>query len=570
MNDAAVGMAKLNGVASDGISVGLVVSPRSPNRQAVRATISAANPLFLAPLLGVSTSVQVTSVAYTEIGAQTASCILAVDSRLGGIALSGGAAVVAPTCAVASNATVTVPCGTTVTAKSVNYNSQSVPSQPCNGISASTILKSVTADPLLGNIGVASATARITNVAAISVPPAPATVTGSNIDFAYNQASTMAQAQSAGCTASFSGGTWTLTCPSGGTYSFGNITLGGGINVNFNIASSVSTTYKFGGSISNGGATLTFGNGIYSVANGVTTSGGSTTRFGMGIFKLGRSLNSCNGGGYYSICNTSNLSFGGPSSFQLSAGIQNTGGATLSLGYVSGVTSNSFWIGPSSTGDVLTIGAGSKTYFGDATDASSVFQLIGNLNDAGGGGCLIVSAAAQHDIEGNINASGAIILGAGIYTIDGYMALGSAGGGGGNCNGNNVSVNGQGVSVVVSGKAAPSFGNCLGQAFCVASGYSNLILTAPTTGTNAYLAVVGPTSTTNAMGATFAQGGSGGQVTGVFYFPNGPVTMSGGAGLSGNGCLQLIGSYIALSGGTTLASACITGSGGNGNVALVQ
>jgi Flp pilus assembly protein TadG len=567
MEDAAINIARLNGV--DSVSVSLVASPRTAERQAVRATISAASPLFLAPILGANSSVDVTSVAYAEIGAQTSSCILAVNDALAGITLSGGASIVAPTCLVASNAKVVAPCGTTITALAVAYNSRTAPYQPCSGITAGTILNGVTADPLLGNSSVAAATARLDTVAAMSGPPTPVVATGPNIDFAYDQSSTIAQAQSAGCAAVFNNGTWTLTCPSGGNYRFGNITLGGGINVNFNTAGSRQTTYNFSGSISNNGAVLTFGDGIYNIANGISTGGGSTTRFGAGVFKLGRSVSPCSGNGYYSICNTSNLSFGGPSTFQFSAGIRNTGGSTLNLGYGANISANSFWVGAASTGDAFTMGGGSKTYLGDATGGSSVFKFAGDINDAGGGGCLVVSAAAQHDVRGNFNASGAVVLGAGIYSIDGYMALGAAGGGGGACNGANVSVRGRDVSIVVSGKATPSSGACHGQAYCVASGYNNVVLTAPTSGATASLAVIGPASPNNKAGAAFTQGGSSGQITGVFYFPNGPVALSGGASLSGSGCLQLIGSHIALSGGATLASACING-GASGRVALVQ
>ena len=52
-------------------------------------------------------------------------------------------------------------------------------------------------------------------------------------------------------------------------------------------------------------------------------------------------------------------------------------------------------------------------------------------------------------------------------------------------------------------------------------------------------------------GATFSEGASGNSLSGVFYFPSAPITMSG-AGNVGNGsgqCLELIGSTISLSGG---------------------
>jgi hypothetical protein len=70
----------------------------------------------------------------------------------------------------------------------------------------------------------------------------------------------------------------------------------------------------------------------------------------------------------------------------------------------------------------------------------------------------------------------------------------------------------------------------------------------------------------------FTQGASNSSLSGVFYFPSGPITLSGGATV-GNGsgqCLQLIGSRVTLTGGTAAASACISNSSSAGGVVLVQ
>jgi hypothetical protein len=85
---------------------------------------------------------------------------------------------------------------------------------------------------------------------------------------------------------------------------------------------------------------------------------------------------------------------------------------------------------------------------------------------------------------------------------------------------------------------------------------------------------MGPTTSTNTAGATFAEGSSGTSLSGVFYLPYGPVTLSGAANV-GNGtgqCLELIGSQITLSGGTALASTCTgLGDGTTGTtIVLVQ
>jgi hypothetical protein len=113
--------------------------------------------------------------------------------------------------------------------------------------------------------------------------------------------------------------------------------------------------------------------------------------------------------------------------------------------------------------------------------------------------------------------------------------------------------------------------------FCVAAGYSNIVLTAPQTGATAKMAVIGPTSSSNTGGATFADGGSNAQISGTFYFPYGPITMNGGSSVLGSSsdatkCLQLIGSRITLTGGTAATSECIAATGAtvSSKVSLVQ
>ena len=238
--------------------------------------------------------------------------------------------------------------------------------------------------------------------------------------------------------------------------------------------------------------------------------------------------------------------------------------------------SNSYKIGPGGNGDAITLGGGSKTVMADAT-SSGVFQVVGNVNGGGGGSCFVIPATAQHDIEGNFIASGAVLLGAGVYTIDGYFALGGSGGGSASCGGSTISVYGANVTLVLSGKAKSSSGSCSGYVFCVAAGYSNIVLTAPQTGATAKLAVVGPTSTSVTAGATFAEGGSNAQISGAFYFPYGPIIMNGGSSVLGSTtdttkCLQMIGSRITLSGGTAATSECIaaTGATTSSKVSLVQ
>nr|WP_279626524.1 MULTISPECIES: TadE/TadG family type IV pilus assembly protein [Mesorhizobium] len=621
MTATAVSVAVLNGVPAANVQVGLVASPKTTGVNAVSVSINTYRTLFLARVLNDRQQLQIYANSVAEVGAQaqTPGCMLALDGTQTGVTLSGGASISAPKCTVSSNNTVTVPCGTSISAIGVNYNSAAAPSQPCNGITgpggaAAVITKKSTPDPLAGNAAVAAAVARFAAVAALSTtvaPTAPSTPNGNNIDFGWNTGPTQGQANALGCTASWasSSSTWTLDCGNKTTVNLGTVTIGGGINLNFATSGAATTVYNFAGDLTTSATTnfgpgtynfaktlttagtttfgagtynfgkqvtttgtTTFGAGTFKFAKGLTTGYGTTT-FGAGTFKIGMSDTACSGSGQVSICNNATLTFGGPSIFELPGGYTNTSG---SLTFGSGTT-NSYKIGPGSNGDAITLGGGSQTIMADATGASSVFQVVGNVNGGGGGSCFVVPAAAQHDIEGNFIGSGAILLGAGVYTVDGYFALGGNGGGSANCNGSTISVSGANVTLVLSGKAKSSSGSCNGYVFCVAAGYSNIVLTAPQSGATAKLAVIGPTGSSNTGGATFAEGGANAQISGAFYFPYGPIIMNGGSSVLGSKtdttkCLQMIGSRITLSGGTAAGSECIAASStsASSKVSLVQ
>jgi hypothetical protein len=89
-----------------------------------------------------------------------------------GLTLSGGTTVTAADSLIASNATVSVPCGTMITTATLDYNSVAVPSQPCSGIrpprgtSSVNIVKVATVNPLAG-IAAVSISYRFTTVAPV-------------------------------------------------------------------------------------------------------------------------------------------------------------------------------------------------------------------------------------------------------------------------------------------------------------------------------------------------------------------------------------------------------------------
>ena len=617
MNAAITKVAALNGLPSSAVSGSLVTSPTGSGNQAVSVTVSSTKLLLLAPILGTHSGLAIAAGAQAEISTQASGCVLALSGSGTGVTLSGGTSLSAPGCSVSSNTSVTVPCGTTITTKSVSYNSSAAPSQPCSGIQPPSgtasvkVVKKSTTDPIAGNADVASATGRLATVAAYTAPAGP-TVTAvtatKNIDFAYNTSSTQAQAIALGCTATWANGTstWTLTCPSGGTYSINALTVGGGINLNFNTTGTASTVYKFasalttsattnfgpgtytfsGNLVTNGttvfgagtfnfggllttNGTTTFGAGTFNMAKGLTLGGGATTTFGAGTVTMGASTVACAGGGTYSICNPGTaLTFGGPSTFVLAAGINTSGAALTTLG--SGTT-NSYVIGAGSTGDAINLTGSAKVLLADAV--GTTFKAVGNLNMPGGGMCLGLPAATEHDIKGFLSASGGVVLGSGKYTVTGYVALGATGGGNVTCWGNSVGISGTAVTLTIGGSSNVSCGYypVTTSSFCIGAGYSSVTLTAPASGTYAKLAVIGPASSSNTTGASFTAGASGTSISGALYFPNGPINMSGGASLgSGAGqCLQIVGSQISLNGGSTAASSCLGSSSGGATTALL-
>jgi hypothetical protein len=321
-------------------------------------------------------------------------------------------------------------------------------------------------------------------------------------------------------------------------------------------------TYNIAKSLLQNGGTVTFGAGTYTIVEGLSTANGTDTTFGAGTFNIGPGTASC-GSSKHSICNEGKtLTFGGPSSFTLSSGVYTANGSKLTFG--SGTT-NTYNIGPSTGGNALLLGNGAEMILADSITTA---KFGGNIiSDAGGGSCLTLPAAPQHDVKGNISTAGGNKFGAGIYTVTGYVAFGANGGGGNvNCNSLSVGVEATGVTFVIGGASTIASGQCAGQAFCIASGYSSVVITAPTSGATEKLAIIGPT--TGSAGATMTQGTTHNQISGAFYFPVGPITMSGGAKI-GDGpgeCLQIIGASIDMSGGTRATSACIANTATNGGM----
>lgn len=551
-------IAIMNGLTATQVTTATATGIKTAGATSIRATVTTDYNFLLARVVSSRLMTPVTTDAYTEVAGGAASCILALSASGTGVTMSGGTSLTAPTCAVNSNNKVAASCGTTITASAVSYGTTLT--EGCSNITANTKVQATTTDPLAGNATVAALATRLSGtVNGQSQPSGPDVTTGTDVNFAYSNVTL-----SNGCTFTRSGGNHTITCPEGGTYNFGAVTTGGGTNISFNTSGSGTSTYNFSGVVNLTGTTHTFGPGTYNFEQGLKTGGGTTTTFGAGTFRIGQlpsSVSGCNA--RYSVCHTgTSLTFRGPSTFEFSAGMAVTGGTTTRLGFDASnqnTTGNSYWFGKSSGNDSVWTGGGVALWMADATDSGKVFKVSGNFNADGGGACTMIPAAANHDIDGNLMTRGALKLGAGIYSVDGYVSFGDSGGGSADCNGETVSVKGIDVTLVVSGTSTC----CTGRAFYSAAGYSNVILKAPTTGTYEDLLVIGPQNAAVTAGGFFGEGSNQGVLNGIMYFPYGPLNMNGGASVAdqAGGCFQLIATQVTIDNGATMASACVGGSG---------
>jgi Flp pilus assembly protein TadG len=577
ITNAANRVATINGIPTGDISAVLVTSPRGDGYSAVQATVTIGVNVGLTRPISNTSSLSVTSSAYVEIKVNSNGipCIIALGSTGSGVTLSGSGKITANACAVSSNsstapaitapsssATVTTPVVSTPVALTTNQKKYIVP--PTGTTAVTYIVKSIT-DPLASKTAVTTATGHLSSVGSLGNPTMTTPPSGSNVSFASaSQTGTLPS----GCVPSSSGSTWTISCTGAGPFNFTSVSVSGSATVVFN--NPTSATYNFSGSISNSGTALTFnGAGTYNIGGGLSTSGSSTTKFnGTGTYNIGKYTSSCSGDNF-SICHSgATLTFAGPSTFVLTNGLYDGGGSTMTMG--SGSTLNSYKLGASTNGWTINMGGGASLTMNDATGTGGLFQASGNITN-GGGSCMALPVASAHDIKGYVTVAGGTTLGAGVYTIYGYMAAGVINGGTVTCGGTTIGLTANAVTFVLGGNSTVTCSN-IATAFCIAGGYSNVILTAPTTGSTANLAVVGPTTSTNTAGASLSAGASGANISGAFYFPYGPFVMGGAASIGG-GCLELIAKQVTVSQGSAAGSTC-TGLGGSSllhpYLALVQ
>ncbi|MGH6889354.1 MAG: hypothetical protein ACREHF_09180 [Rhizomicrobium sp.] len=575
VSTAVTNVGALNGVASAAISETIVNSPTGDGNKAIKVIVTSHAPLTLSRLLRptATNSLAVQAVSWAEMKPGGSGCVIALSSSGTGVTATGGTQLTASSCAVASNQTITCSGGGSITTNTVYYYTAAPSCSNLENKNGGTPneLQAYTADPLAGSPEVLAQTGRLSTVETLTSPAGPAVNSGTSLAFSSKANGTITSALSAqGCSGGFSSGAWTVTCPSGANVSFGTISVSGSVTVNFNVGGSSSNTYNFV-QVATGAGTLNFGPGTFNVAQGIlTTNGSAVTTFGAGTFNVGvpPSSTSCNSSKYYSICNTGpTMTFAGPSTFVLAGGIYAKGSTQVTLG--GSGTTNSFDIGKAYDGNSVYMAGGSTVWLGDATGTGDIFQAAGNFNDPAGGACLKVGAATYHDINGYFLTAGGNSLGAGIYTVADYVSLGGSNGGNVTCWGSSLGMNAINTTFVIGGNSLDGSGH----AFYIGAGYSSVNITGPTSGNTQGLAVIGPTSSTNTGTAVLTEGATTTNVAGAFYFPYGPISLSGAAALGdlGGECLEVIGKQVSLSGGSAMASTCnIPGVGTSGTSGLVS
>lgn len=523
MRETALHVAELNGVGREHVTVSLRRSPVNGENQAVAVAIFEDRDLILAPIVGLGERLRSTASAVVELRRSLGLCVAALDENGSGISLGGGTRMSAPDCLVGSNNSLTLTGSGMLTAGKVTYQTDYPYVSGGAAIYGSggddpDISQATLEDPFADYSGVLLAREAVSRASTVSIPAPPQGSVSPDVTFAYDPTKTMAALQQAGCTgteASPYSNSWTVTCASQ-TLNFGKIEVQGSGRVQFNIGGLSTTVYNIG-SIKNN-SQITFGPGFFNIRQGIETGGATVLELGSG-------------------------------------------------------SSNSFRIGPSpSTGLALKADGSSRVTFGDALGPANVFEIFGKTQTFGSS-CVNFPAAVEHRIDGSITTAGGLTLGSGLYAVTGYVALGETSGGAVSCGGKTVGLDASNVTLVVAGNQTPSGGDCGGRAFCVAKGYHGVTITAPGDGPTAGLAVIGP-SGSNQAGAAILQGASDMRVSGVFYFPNGPIDITGGASIGGTGgaagCLQLIGARVSQSGGTVAASECVDPAGASVIARLVE
>ncbi len=577
--NAASSLALANGVGSAlYVTTAIVTSPTGDGRQAVEVTIL--TPVQLTGVGRMITSTKtspqgnasqsVGATAYGEIH-ESAPCILGLASP--GIAMTGGTTIAATACSVASNSTISLSSGPTLSASTI-YAVGSITSSNSTINGAQYPNSSATVDPYANSL-VFSREATVLSEAA-AAPAFPSMPSAPNTP-AYTTCSsgTLSLAAGTGYGYVIGSGTCTINFSGSGTFTLLGLEVSGG-TVMINMPAG---TYKIGDS--NGtGIGFTGGTGILNITGDPTMylygpiaglSGSSGTFSGSanwnisgGILFYGSgTFTMSNSGSTTSNFTTAAIVVGSGATATFPSGSYTITGSSQYGGLVVNGTSATFGKGSFIVEDGIVVGSSSRLTIGSALSGSSVFEVFastegtscsGTAVSTGGSSMLSIGSFTNIDVCGQWITDGSVTLGAGNATIYGEFDLGSGGGGTFSAISNSIVANGP-----------VTFGQ----------GFSAILLDAPaaiTTSSEGGTPTVALASSTGSA-STVTQGATNSDIVGLLYLPNAALTINGGGNLTGGGnCLQLIANSISMSGGGSVTTNCTSlGTGAaSGAVSLVE
>ena len=361
-----------------------LVTDAATSKQLVQVTVTTAVPLALGRVFTSALSYDVSAVgsATTTTTTTTAPpCIAALsNSPTYGVTLSGGVSISAPGCAIDTNAGVTVPWGTYITAKQVNAGK--TVNNPGSGITTSPTANNIVQNKsgaatdwakddanlklALCKVNVLAGTtdtdyADNNNVCTTPLVTAISAASYSDLPLDYSPSGTLATY--------FNSGAKTYVIPANAYNNIRNLTIAGGLTVTFQGPGDRTI-----GSVNMGGTALHFGSGNVSIGT-ITTNGGSTVDFDVGV------------------------------------------GNTITIGSGYGTTA-------------INLGNGSKFCFtlncAAPTAAAGTFSINGSIT-TGGGSTMVFPKAVTHVINGNLSSSGAMTFGSGTYYINGNFTNSTGG-----------------------------------------------------------------------------------------------------------------------------------------------
>lgn len=359
-----------------------LVTDAATSKQLVQVSVTTAVPLALGRVFTSALSYDVTAVgsATTTTTTTTASpCIAALSSSpTYGITMSGGTSLSAPGCSINTNAGITVPWGTYISAKQA-VAGKSV-DNPGNGLTTSPTAANIqqnkanaASDWMKDNTALKAALCQVNkltntndadyadnNTACISELATATATSTEDWDMNYSPASNVA---------SFRTSNNTYVVPGGVNRNIRNLNIAGGMTVTFQGTSNITIA-----NLNMGGTALYMGNGNIVIGGKIEMNGGSTIAIDVGV------------------------------------------GNTVTLGQQGNVSIN--------------VGGGAKICFtancAAPTAAAGKFSAAGNIVTSGGS-TIVFPKAATHVINGDLSLNGSSTFGSGLYVIKGNFTNNTGG-----------------------------------------------------------------------------------------------------------------------------------------------